>query len=120
MTLRVNVYFFDADRTFHWLDEDPPMPRSNSFGAEGWRRAIWGSPKVKALGLCMLPSLEGTDISAEGPDLDRLEHELDVLRAAVPTLYPDLDEQESIIYRLDNVDWAISVARARGGGVSIG
>jgi len=120
MTLSVDVFYHDAHGAFRWLDEYPPAPRSNSFGAEVWRKAVWGSAEVKALGLRMLSSLDGDDISAEGPDLDILEQELAVLRAAAHSLFPDPDTRESIFYRLDNVAWAISVARARGGGVYIG
>jgi hypothetical protein len=120
MTLQVSSYFYDSDGKHHWLDDPLPEPRTDSAGAEVWRTAVWGSKEVRALGLRILPSLAAGNINAEGADLDVLEQELNVLREHIPKLYKDATTREQVLYRIENIAYAITRARANNGGVYIG
>jgi hypothetical protein len=75
---------------------------------------------VSALGLRILPSLAEHDIYADGAELDQLERELEILRRALPILYPNPMHQDTVLYRIDNIAAVILIARAHGGGVYIG
>lgn len=62
-------------------------PGEQLAGFERWRRVVWGAAVMRDLGLTLLPSLATrSEIHAEGPDLDRLGAELDLVVADLPRI----------------------------------
>lgn len=100
-----------------------------SAGFESWRKSVWGSGAVRALGLHILPSLATTDVRVSGQELAALEGEVNVLRAGLRGVVDALLEQgvqvvsngdpyATVLARLENIGEAVRRARemANGGG----
>lgn len=118
MTLVVHAYRRGPTGEMILLDEPPAPPHNDLGGFEAWRTHVWGSPVAQDLGLTLLPTLAETDVFAEGPDLDRLDRELDLVLAHLSAFAADPD---SLRFRLENIREAIRLARrVDAGGVYIG
>lgn len=70
---------------------------------------MWGSTRVRGLGLRLFPSLADGNVFAEGAELAELEREVDVLLA---NAHRWGEHQASIEFRLENVREAIRLAKA--------
>lgn len=101
-----------------WIDGE----FSDLFGLESWRYSVWGSQVLLDLGCAILPSLNHTDIYAEGDQLYKLEAEINFIQKNLPDILKSIKaDQQSISDRLDNAMDAIRIAcQYESGGVYIG
>lgn len=98
----------------------PDQPSQDLAGFESYRRQLYGSRAARALGLTLLPTLEGGDIYAEGEDVNRLRAEAELALANVELFVAEAGASaESLRPRFANIIAAAHRAAAVGGGVVI-
>lgn len=117
MSLVTHAYVRAPDGATQELPAEPP--RNDLAGPERWRVTVYGSEVARALGLTLLPTLTAQDIFAEGPQLDLLEREVQLLLANTGR-WPAISLDE-LRFRLLNILEAVRLARAApDGGVYLG
>lgn len=79
MSLSVDVFLREPDG--QWRILDVPEGRDDSAGFESWRRTVWGSPPVRALGARFLPVPADDDLEVEAEDVAEFLREVALLRA---------------------------------------
>ena len=97
-------------------------------GPEVWRTEVYGSPKAKALGLTLLPSLTRRNLNVQGTELDRLAWEIEALSRNVdlfdvvtPLVVASAlrTQSEEMLLRFQNIVNAVAEAKQLNGGVEI-
>ncbi|MEU4468659.1 hypothetical protein AB0G20_34075 [Streptomyces sp. NPDC024017] len=78
MSLSVDVFLREPDG--QWRILDVPEGRDDSAGFESWRRTVWGSEPVRALGARFLPVLADDDLEVEAEDVAEFLREVALLR----------------------------------------
>ncbi|TAE26147.1 MAG: hypothetical protein EAZ92_11230 [Candidatus Kapaibacterium sp.] len=88
------------------LEDRLPAPRTNLFGMESWRYAVWGHDVIRNLGCTMLASLKTTNIYAFDEELDKLRTELEIIQTQHHHIVAQIgfDEQQAaaILVRVGN------------------
>ncbi|MGW0291602.1 hypothetical protein [Streptomyces tuirus] len=77
MSLSVDVFLREPDG--QWRILDVPEGRDDSAGFESWRRTVWGSEPVRALGARFLPAL-ADDLEIEAEEVAEFLREVALLR----------------------------------------
>ena len=62
---------------------EPDSPSEELAGFESYRKKLYGSQAAVSLGLRLLPSLATQDLYAEGPQLERLRGEAELVLANI-------------------------------------
>ncbi|WP_431689055.1 hypothetical protein [Hahella sp. NBU794] len=116
MTLSVSTYKRDPNTDEAIFDPYPNLGEDLA-GPESWRRTVWSSATVRALGATFLPQLATHDVYIEFHELDLFLSEIEMLISH----YEKSDENtDSILHRLNNFRKAAAFARSNQGGVHIG
>jgi hypothetical protein len=89
VSLRVDVYTRTADGAMEVLDV--PANSSDLAGFESWRRSVWGSDRVRALGAEFFPVLATQDLYVEPDGVERFQRECALLRANLEVVAEDVD-----------------------------
>ncbi|GAB5533606.1 MAG: hypothetical protein Roseis3KO_53830 [Roseivirga sp.] len=91
------------------------------FGSETWRQKIWGSKAVRDLECKLLPSLKGSNIYAEGENLEVLRTELNLLLENIDLISDRLNiDKGSLSFRINNALECVTIAQKhKNGGVAI-
>ena len=88
------------------LEDRLPAPRTNLFGVESWRYAVWGHDVIRTLGCSILASLKTANIYAFDEELDELRTELEIIQAQHQHIAAQMgfDEQQTaaILVRVEN------------------
>ena len=118
MSLLVNVYTRAPDGKM--VVVDPAEPADELAGFESYRRQLYGSEAARALGLRLLPTLDGDNLYAEGADLDRLRAEAETALANIERFKAETQATaEGLRPRFENIIAATRRAAELGGGVVI-
>ena len=118
MSLLVNAYTRGPDGEMIIIE---PEDHSHELaGYESYRQQLYGSRAALALGLQLLPILDGGNVYAEGEDVERLRAEAVLALANVGLFEAETGaSSESLRARFANIITAASRAAAVGGGVVI-
>lgn len=118
MSLTVHAYTRTPDG--HMVFVDPVKHSDTLAGFESYRQRLYGGEAARALGLRLLPKLDGEDLYVEGADLDRLRAEAETALANVERFEAEAGATaESIRPRFENIIAAAHRAAEFGGGVVI-
>lgn len=118
MSLLVNIYIRGPDGGMEIID--PDMHSQELAGFESYRQRLYGSRAALALGLRLLPTLDGGNIYAEGPYVEQLRAEAELALAHVETFIAEAQAPaESLRPRFENIIAAARRAAEVGGGVVI-
>jgi hypothetical protein len=99
---------------------DPEDHSQELAGFETYRQRLYGSRAARALGLQILPTLDGSDIYAEGPEVERLRAEAELALAHIESFVAEAEAPaESLRPRFENIIAAARRAAGAGGGVVI-
>ncbi|MEU9628339.1 hypothetical protein AB0D89_16185 [Streptomyces luteogriseus] len=103
---------------------DVPEGRDDSAGFESWRRTVWGSGPVRALGARFLPVPAGDDVAIEAeevgeclPEVALPREHLDALAGKTRRPRGRAGRRAGLVRRLRNPEVAASRARVAEGGV---
>jgi hypothetical protein len=118
MSLLVNAYTRGPDGRMAIIEtEDRSLELA---GFESYRQQLYGSLAARSLGLQLLPTLDGSDVYAEGVDVERLRAEAELALANVELFEAETGaSSESLRARFENIIAAARRAAAVGGGVVI-
>ncbi|MCK8436017.1 hypothetical protein G3I77_24265 [Streptomyces sp. D2-8] len=124
MSLSVDVFLREPDG--QWRVLDVPEGRDDSAGFESWRRTVWGSQPVRALGARFLPVLADDDLEVEAEDVAEFLREVALLRDHLDAIAESTrrprglaEHRAGLVRRLRNLEVAALHARVIGGGVLI-
>jgi hypothetical protein len=118
MSLTVHKYHIVDS---NWEDCEEPDYGRTLAGFESWRKDVWGSPAVSALGCTSLPQLRDQDIYCSGEALQQLLHDIERILDHLPTIaQATINDAEAISYRARNIRDAALWALENAGGVIIG
>ena len=118
MSLLVNVYTRTSDGKMAIVD--PAEHADELAGFESYRQKVYGSDAARALGLRLLPQLDGDNLYAEGADVDRLRAEAEIALANIEQFEAEADAPAaSLRPRFENIIAAARRAVELGGGVVI-
>jgi hypothetical protein len=102
---------------------DVPEGSRDLAGFESWRRSVWGSDRVRALGAEFFPALATGDLYVEPGEVGRFQRECAVLRANLQTVATGVDPHAAfaatVSTRLANIEDAVCRALTAGAGVVI-
>lgn len=118
MSLLVNAYTRGPDGSMMFIE---PEDHSRELaGFESYRQKLYGSQAARALGLQLLPTLSGSDLYAEGDDVERLHAEAELAIANIKSFEDETGATcDSLRPRFENIIAAARQASAVGGGVVI-
>lgn len=118
MSLLVNAYTRGPDGQMEIIEpEDHSLELA---GFESYRQRLYGSQAARSLGLQLLPTLDGSDVYAEGDDVERLRDEAELALSNIELFVPEADDTaESLRRRFENIIAATRRAASVGGGVVI-
>jgi hypothetical protein len=89
-------------------------------GFESYRQKLYGSRAARELGLRILPTLDGSDVYAEGEDVERLRVEAELALTNIGRFEAETGATaEGLRSRFENIIAATRQAVALGGGVVI-
>ncbi|MBR7838446.1 hypothetical protein KDL01_34590 [Actinospica durhamensis] len=91
MTLSVHVFTSGPDGAMEF-PVDEPHGRTLA-GFESWRRTVWGSERVRALGAAYFPRLAHEDLYIEPGLVVELQRECALLRANLQVVAGGLDSE---------------------------
>lgn len=118
MSLLVNAYTRDPEGRITIIN--PAEHWQELAGFESYRQQLYGSRAARALGLLLLPTLDGGDIYAEGAEVKRLRAEAELALAHVESFVAEAEATvESLRPRFENIIAAARRAAEVGGGVVI-
>lgn len=118
MSLSINVYIRGPDGRMDILR--PEEHAQELAGFESYRQRLYGSRAARALGLRLLPTLDGGDLFAERAEVARLRAEAEVALANLEMFIPESGASaESLRPRFENIIAAAVRAEEVGGGVVI-
>ncbi|MFJ4280867.1 hypothetical protein [Streptomyces massasporeus] len=124
MSLSVDVFLRERDGQRRILDV--PEGRDDAAGFESWRRTVWGSEPVRALGARFLPVLHDDDLEIEAEEVAEFLREVALLREHLDAIAENTrrprgltEHRAGLVRRLRNLEVAALHARMIDGGVLI-
>ena len=118
MSLLVNAYTRGPDGSMMIIESEDHSQELAGF--ESYRQTLYGSRAARALGLQLLPTLDGSDLYAEGDDIQRLYAEAELALANIKSFEAETGAtSDSLRARFENIIAAARQASAVGGGVVI-
>lgn len=118
MSLLVNVYTRTPDGKKVVID--PAETGCELAGFESYRQKLYGSQAAQALGLCLLPQLDGGDLYVEGAELEQLRQEAEEALADIERFESETQTTaERLRPRFENIIAATRRAAELGGGIVI-
>lgn len=118
MSLLVNVFTRMPDGKLVVID--PAEQSAELAGFESYRQKLYGGQAARALGLCLLPQLDGGDLYVEGAELEQLRREAEVALANIERFEAETQTTaERLRPRFENIIAATHRAAELGGGVVI-
>ncbi|QIS18019.1 hypothetical protein [Nocardia terpenica] len=123
MSLIVQAFVVEEDGTER--DLDPPKPGGDLAGFEEWRKTVWGSAAVQALGAYWFPLLaSGNPLTVPPHAVPELLEECALLRTHLDAIAPQADQWhtrewyvDALSKRLSNIKAVAEQALHAGGGV---
>jgi len=118
MSLLVNAYTRGDGGEMVILE---PKDHSEELaGFEVFRKTFYGGQSARSLGLRLLPVLADADLYVEGPDLDALQSEAEVVLQNIDHFVDEAGaEAETLRFRVQNIVNATVRARTANGGVVV-
>ena len=118
MSLLVNAYTRGPDGRMEVIE--PEDHAQELAGFESYRQRLYGSRAARSLGLQLLPTLDGSDVYAEGEEIEQLRAEAELALANIELFVAEVEATaESLRPRFENIVAAARRAAALGGGVVI-
>ena len=118
MSLLVNAYTRGPDGRMTMIE--PGDHSQELAGFESYRQHLYGSRAARALGLQLLPTLNSSDVYAEGEDVERLRAEAELAIANIGLFEEETGaSSESLRVRFQNIIATTHRATEVGGGVVI-
>ncbi|MEU2749577.1 hypothetical protein ABZ613_25520 [Streptomyces collinus] len=124
MSLSVDVFVREPDGQRRVLGV--PEGRDDSAGFESWRRTVWASEPVRALGARFLPVLADDDLTIEAEEVADFLREVALLREHLDAIAENTwrprglaEHRAGLVQRLRNLEVAALHARVIEGGVLI-
>ncbi|MEU6472277.1 hypothetical protein ABZ927_02945 [Streptomyces massasporeus] len=124
MSLSVDVFLREPDGQRRILDV--PEGRDDSAGFESWRRTVWGSEPMRALGARFLPVLADGDLEIEAGEVAEFLREVALLRDHLDAIAENTwrprglaEHRAGLVRRLRNLEVAALHALMIEGGVLV-